>query len=71
MFPWSSSKAAKTAFVKLFGQTVQQEIKVLKHHSIPLSEKLSQQSINEFNWEKTLTTIELQLPVLSTACCVI
>jgi hypothetical protein len=62
-----SSKAAKTAFVKLVGQTVQQEIKVLKQHSIPLSEKLSQQSINEFNWGKTLTTIELQLPVLSTA----
>jgi hypothetical protein len=34
---------------------------------IPLSEIFSQQSINEFNWEKTLTTIELQLPVLSTA----
>jgi hypothetical protein len=40
---------------------------VVKHHLIPLSENFSQQSINEFNWEKTLTTIELQLPVLSTA----
>jgi hypothetical protein len=62
-----SSKAAKTAFVKLVAQTVQQEIKAAKHHLIPLSENFSQQSINEFNWEKTLTTIELQLPVLSTA----
>jgi hypothetical protein len=34
---------------------------------IPISEKFSQQSINEFNWEKTLKTIELQLPVLPTA----
>jgi len=62
-----NSKAAKTAFVKLVGQTVQQEMKSVKHNLIPLSEKLSQQSINEFNWEKTLTNIELQLPVLSTA----
>ena len=37
-----SSKAAKTAFVKLVGKTVQQEIKAVKHHLIPLSEK--------FNW---------------------
>ena len=62
-----SSKAAKTAFVKLVAQTVQQEIKAAKHHLIPISENFSQQSINEFNWEKTLKTIELQLPVLPTA----
>ena len=36
-----SSKAAKTAFVKLVGKTVQQEIKAVKHHLIPLSEKFN------------------------------
>ena len=46
------NKAAKTAFVKFVAQTVQQEIKAAKHHLIPLSEKLSQHSINEFNWGK-------------------
>ena len=46
------NKATTTAFVKLVAQTVQQEIKAAKHHLIPLSEKLSQQSINEFNWGK-------------------
>ena len=62
-----SSKAAKTVFVKLVGQTVQQEIKTVKHNLILLSAKLSRQSINKVNWGKTLTNIELQLPVLSPA----
>lgn len=34
-----SSKSAKRAFVKLVAQTVQQEIKAVKHHLVPLSEK--------------------------------
>ena len=61
-----NSKAAKTAFVKLVRQIVQQEMKTVKHNLIPLSAKLSQQSINKVNWGKTLTNIELPLPVLST-----
>jgi len=61
------SKAAKEGFVKCVKFAVEQEMKALKRADLFLTSKVSQDSLENFSWLKTLGQIETKAPVLSSA----
>lgn len=63
----SRSKAARESLRKIVVDNVCKEMKNINEHLIPLSSKLAQESLNDFNWKNCLEPVESQLPILSAA----
>ena len=61
------SKAAKAGFAKCVKFVVDREMKALKQTDLFLTSKVSQDSLENFTWLKTLGQIETKAPVLSSA----
>ena len=61
------SKAAKAGFAKCVKFVVDREMKALKQADLFLTSKVSQDSLENFTWLKTLGQIETKAPVLSSA----